>query len=1052
MEDKINEEVYERLCAYVFGELQGAERAAFEAELAASPALMAEKEQLEASAALVREFAPAAPVELSAAARGALSSAAQSGGGAPSTLQAVPGGKSPWYMHPALQVAAAAGIAIVGFRALEGTLAPEQHAARDGRVAGYESSEHRMDKEAGTLEGFSLGYVPAEEAKGGGAGGGARSSKQVLDSQGYLGKGVTLSELQRAELRALGYVDSAPAMESLGYLGSALKKTLGAPPSPLDFRPSVPLERGASAVVKQAPVFVDPASQPTGSADWFLGPGAAQAANPTPSSVVGIGGGGGAYRGPSDSPPPAAGRVFAAGGIDASLAQADHAQEGARAELDRALGLSHTGTTTLEEVTAGLEEMAGLGGDAKGGIPPSAGFFYDDGDDGGDFKAATSNIFTTPLGAEFGVEIFRSEEPDRYNAIVANAVKTVVGQASPPAEDPSTRVPVLPDDVTPEALLQIVEGLTDEQKAAVAHEVETQIIEIRAQQEVDRIAAEAKREQERIERTYQELIQRSVRRPNEKPSAMYFRFWGDNGFEFPVQDPLSTFAADVDTASYTLARSYIQKGYLPERAQIRTEEFVNYFTPDVPAPTDGSVFNVTHELAPSLFGPKGAATNADALANLSSERWTLRVGVRGKEIPAAEREPLALTFVIDVSGSMKQEGRLKLVKHSLRLLTAELYPSDQIAIVTFSNEAKRILTMQPVSNRAAIEQALYQMQPNGGTNAEAGLMKGYEEAVLGFAEGAVNRVVFLSDGVGNIGETNEQKLLAEVKRARDKGIYLNTIGVGVGNHNDRFLEQLANGGDGICNYVDGPEEAERALVTNFTSAMQPIARDVKLQVDFDPEQVVAYRLLGYENRAIADADFRNDKVDAGELGSGHQVVALYELVLGKVDTSGERPLATTRVRYKVPHGELEEGVKANTDADKAIELEQACSWANATGTFDGASIAFQKSALAAEFAEMLRRSSHAKDDSVSLLRLKLEELDRSVDDAELTELAALVQLAQPQLEAVLRDTTPIEEAYGELVEFEWTCGVGAYRELELEDDVITARRQELRQNLRDALR
>jgi hypothetical protein len=339
-------------------------------------------------------------------------------------------------------------------------------------------------------------------------------------------------------LRALGYdggSSATPVMEALGYVGGASNSAPSTTPSPRDFRPAVNAQRDGSTVVRQQPVFPDPTS---GSSDWFIGPDLTRAVSPTPSGATGVGGGGGggAYRGPSDSPPPAAGRVFAAGGIDAFLAQADHAQEGARAELDRALGLSHTGTTTLEEVTAGLEEMAGLGGDAKGGIPPSAGFFYDDGDDGGDFKAATSNIFTTPLGAEFGVEIFRSEEPDRYNAIVANAVKTVVGQASPPAEDPSTRVPVLPDDVTPEALLQIVEALTDEQKAAVAHEVETQIIEIRAQQEVDRIAAEAKREQERIERTYQELIQRSVRRPNEKPSAMYFRFWGDNGFEFPVQD------------------------------------------------------------------------------------------------------------------------------------------------------------------------------------------------------------------------------------------------------------------------------------------------------------------------------------------------------------------------------------------------------------------------------------------------------------------------------------------------------------------------------------
>lgn len=1018
MNDPINEEQYQRLCAYVFDELDATERQAFQAELAANPALQAEHDQLQASADLVREFAPDAPAELSAASRGALTSAAASGGGAPRPVQAKPSKPTPWFLHPALQVAAAASIAVVGFRALEGVVGPDSRSvnselryresgdmvARNGGAGSTYENERSLSKETGLYDSF--GYMDSEEAEA------------MLSDIGYTGAEAT--DLRR-------------------FSGGAAVKAESVFVSPNSNPPA------ASGAATPAPN-----QTATGSGEWYIGAGSASpSASP---ETVGLGGGaGGGGRtspnsGASAPGSPGSGspglQFFAPGGVGES-------------ENGSAWGMIPK--------AGGTYRGAGDVAPPAEGQPPSAGFFYESGQDG-DFKASTSTfgaLFdgeTVTIGLELDSEqaLF-----DRYSDELLEAVVVVERarqDAAAPAEKPKVdpadaggREPVVVDEAARlKKAAEVVEEMTEEEQQAVAEEFERLVRERQAAEQ-----AEAERlEQERIEQLYQGLIQRTQRHPNEKPSMMYFRFWGDNGFEFPVQDALSTFGADVDTASYTLARKYIQDGYLPERAQIRTEEFVNYFTPDVPAPTDGSTFNVTHELAPSPFGPQGTSHDAaqagpsTAVADLSAERWTLRVGVRGKEIPKAERDPLALTFVIDVSGSMEQQGRLELVKHSLRLLMNELYPSDQIAIITFSNDAKRVLTMQPIANRSAIEQALYDMQPDGGTNAEAGLLKGYEEAVLGFTEGAVNRVVFLSDGVGNIGETNEQQLLDEVKRARDKGIYLNTVGVGMGNHNDRFLEQLANGGDGLCNYVDGPAEAERALVTNFTSAMQPIARDVKLQVEFDPSQVIAYRLLGYENRAIADADFRNDKVDAGELGSGHQVVALYELVLGDVDTSGERPLVTTRVRHKVPHGEREQGAE-----DKATEAAFTGSWSHATGTFDGASIGFQKSALAAQFAEMLRRSTHAEDDSLSLLRLKLEELDRRTEDAELTELAALVRLAQPQLEAALNEPVPpVQRAYDELAEFEWYCGVGVYRGDDLEDDVITSRREELRQNLREALR
>jgi len=1046
MNDPINEEQYQRLCAYMFDELTAEERQAFQAELAASPALQAEHDQLQASADLVREFAPQAPVELSAATRGALTSAAESGGGAPQSVQAKPGKPNPWFLHPALQVAAAASLAVVGFRALEGVVG--SGAASSSSHFGYRESADMV----ASSKGSPLTPNPTV----------SESMRELLQGSGYLD--------------SLGYVDSEEAeafASELGYTGSRgdiLWKTGGGGAagvsldrSGLEAATSPPMKPDQALVLNAPAVPATgapaPSEQPAGNSNWFLGPdtaglgggaGGGGRVAPNPASATS----GGLYRGPSDSAPPPQARLEAqrvTGGVFGSSPLWDPSDDAAGGFGLRSAEPAGASGSFAQYYLGTTDESARVDPGEQSDSDRSSEQLAEALDFG--FFGSAFDGDTVVIGPDADAEqaLFGRYSDELLEAVVVvdRGRQGETAPAEEPESDPADlggREPVVVDEAARlKKAAALVEEMTEEEQQAVAVEFERRV---RERQAIDQAEAQ-RREQERIEDLYQGLVKSTQRHPDEKPSMMYFRFWGDNGFEFPVQDALSTFAADVDTASYTLARKYIQDGYLPERAQIRTEEFVNYFTPDVPAPMDGSTFNVTHEFAPSPFGPQGAVqVGPAAVADLSAERWTLRVGVRGKEIPKAERDPLALTFVIDVSGSMEQEGRLELVKHSLRLLMNELYPSDQIAIITFSNEAKRVLTMQPVSNRAAIEQALFDMRPDGGTNAEAGLLKGYEEAVLGFTEGAVNRVVFLSDGVGNIGKTNEQQLLDEVKRARDKGIYLNTVGVGMGNHNDRFLEQLANGGDGLCNYVDGPAEAERALVTNFTSAMQPIARDVKLQVEFDPSQVIAYRLLGYENRAIVDADFRNDKVDAGELGSGHQVVALYELVLGDVDTSGERPLVTTRVRHKVPHGEREEGAE-----DKATEAAFTGSWSHATGTFDGASIGFQKSALAAQFAEMLRRSTHAKDDSLSLLRLKLEELDRRTEDAELTELAALVRLAQPQLEAALSaPIPPAQQAFDELAQFEWRCGFSTYLERDLEDDVITSRREELRQNLREALR
>jgi Ca-activated chloride channel family protein len=483
------------------------------------------------------------------------------------------------------------------------------------------------------------------------------------------------------------------------------------------------------------------------------------------------------------------------------------------------------------------------------------------------------------------------------------------------------------------------------------------------------------------------------RRPGESPRDMFFRFWGDNPFVATGQDRLSTFAADVDTASYALARRYLEGGQLPTKAQIRTEEFVNYAKPDLPSPSE-AVLAIHTELAPSLFGGKQG-------------RMMLRVGIRGQEVSATERKPLSLTFAIDVSGSMKEGRRLELVKHAIRLLVGQLHEGDKVGFVAYSREARMVLPMTDASERGLIESALHPLSPNGGTNAEAGLKMAYELAFAALDPAAHSRVILLSDGVANIGTTDQDRINRDVTRYREAGIYLNTIGVGMNNHNDVFLEQLANKGDGICDYVDDEAAARRAIVERFTGALIPIAGDVKIQVEFDPTQVGYYRLLGYENRAIADADFRNDSVDAGEIGAGHQVVALYELDM--VAGAGEGVLATVRLRWKAPKAARQHPLEVEvTEISATVDFE------GAHQSFAEASAGYRRSVLTAQLAEFLRRSSHAREDSFRLLDDQTTRLAEEEGDEDSRELANLVKRSMALgLPLQLLDRTGVDLALDE---------------------------------------
>ncbi|MFL5801240.1 MAG: von Willebrand factor type A domain-containing protein [Roseiflexaceae bacterium] len=354
-------------------------------------------------------------------------------------------------------------------------------------------------------------------------------------------------------------------------------------------------------------------------------------------------------------------------------------------------------------------------------------------------------------------------------------------------------------------------------------------------------------------------------------------------------DRLSTFALDVDTAAYAAARGYLADGQLPPPEAVRIEEFVNYFRYDYPQPQHDD-FGIYVDSAPAPFGRPGTQI--------------LRIGIQGRRIDSSQRADAVLTFVIDISGSMAEPNRLPLVKQALRLLVDELNERDQIGIVVYGSDARIVLEHTSVAERKKILQAIDALQNDGSTNAEAGLRLGYELAAKHFKPGAINRVILCSDGVANTGATDPDAIRKSIRDHTAQGVYLTTVGFGMGDYNDQLMEQLADDGNGNYAYVDTPNEARRIFVENLTGTLQVIARDAKIQVDFNPAVVGGYRLLGYENRAVADADFRNDKVDAGEIGAGHSVTALYEVQLSE-QASGTA--LTVQLRYADPKtGQVQE--------------------------------------------------------------------------------------------------------------------------------------------------
>ncbi|MBB5020322.1 Ca-activated chloride channel family protein [Chitinivorax tropicus] len=374
-----------------------------------------------------------------------------------------------------------------------------------------------------------------------------------------------------------------------------------------------------------------------------------------------------------------------------------------------------------------------------------------------------------------------------------------------------------------------------------------------------------------------------------------------------AQTPVSTFSIDVDTGAYANMRRFLNEGQLPPADAVRIEEFINYFPYQYNLPQQkvaGKLvpFGVVTEIAPTPWNP-------DSLL--------LRVGIKASDVAKATLPPANLVFLVDVSGSMNEPAKLPLVKNALKMLVNQLRPQDRISLVTYASGTRVILEPTPGTEKAKISSAIDQLQPGGSTAGAAGIQLAYQMAAQGFLKEGINRILLATDGDFNVGINDFNQLKSLVEEKRKSGVSLSSLGFGTGNYNEQLMEQIADAGDGNYSYIDNLNEAQKVLSDELSSTLAVVAKDVKVQLEFNPNVVAEYRQIGYENRALKREDFNNDKVDAGEIGAGHSVTALYEITLvgGKRmiedlrydTTKAAKPvggktdeLAFLRLRYKAP--------------------------------------------------------------------------------------------------------------------------------------------------------
>lgn len=436
----------------------------------------------------------------------------------------------------------------------------------------------------------------------------------------------------------------------------------------------------------------------------------------------------------------------------------------------------------------------------------------------------------------------------------------------------------------------------------------------------------------------------------------------ENGFKETGYQPLSTFSIDVDNASYSNIRRFINMGQLPPKDAVRIEEMINYFKYDYKQPTGDKPFSVTNEIASCAW---------------NENHELLLIGLQGKEIEKENIPPSNLVFLIDVSGSMSAPNKLPLVKSAMRMLVDELRPQDKVSICVYAGAAGVVLDATPGTNKMKITEAIDNLNAGGSTAGGEGLKLAYKIAEENRIEKGNNRIILATDGDFNVGVSSDSEMEQIVTSNRDKGIFISVLGFGMGNYKDNKLEIISDKGNGNYSYIDNIQEARRIFIKEFGGTLFTIAKDVKLQIEFNPALVKAYRLIGYENRLLNPEDFKNDKKDAGEMGSGHQVTALYEIIPAnsKETIPGTNPLkyqkkevapgqnysnemATIKFRYKKPDG--------NNSIDDSITIIKPKSKATET------SASFKLAAGISQFGMMLRDSefkgSSTAENTVALIR------------------------------------------------------------------------------------
>jgi len=393
-----------------------------------------------------------------------------------------------------------------------------------------------------------------------------------------------------------------------------------------------------------------------------------------------------------------------------------------------------------------------------------------------------------------------------------------------------------------------------------------------------------------------------------------------NPLKSVATDPVSTFSADVDTASYSLVRKSLMAGQMPDRDSVRVEEMINYFPYDWPGPdSKDAPFKATVTVLPTPW---------------NTQTRLMHVGIKGYELAPATAPRANLVFLIDVSGSMDEPDKLPLLKSAFRLLVEKLKPEDTVSIVTYAGNAGTVLAPTAIRDKAKILTAIDTLQPGGSTAGAQGLEAAYDLAQQAFIKGGVNRVMLATDGDFNVGPSSDEALKATIEAKRKSGIFLSVLGFGRGNYNDALMQTLAQNGNGTAAYIDTLAEAQKSLVEEAGSSLFPIAKDVKFQVEFNPDQIAEYRLIGYETRALKREDFNNDKVDAGDIGSGHRVTAVYEItpkgspaVLNDDLRYGSEPaqatqpsgeLAFVKIRYKQPDSETSKLITTPVTESSAV--------------------------------------------------------------------------------------------------------------------------------------